>query len=434
MQVLLMNRLISLRRRRLVQIVQKTLVSVFPFMLLTTCILIFSEAVFEPTGFINSLFDIDSWFPYFQLTGRLLSNLVYLLGGITAPLAAYFAAKYTAGSYGRSTGTAGISAFVFSLLINSRELFAVVLNDGDLTRINLPVNFNLFVAILIGCLIGQIFRLSNPLDDQIVDDHYVYRPRTVRPIFLTILLGVVWNWLLSLGTQYNVFSSIQTFLNNLFLNGRGVFQVSINTFWRSVSAWIGNSSPYNELGFLSDSDALTNLNAALENGSTSSIPHLFTDTNLYAAYGDLAGLGGALALIVALLWKSCSQKNQSVGIRSIFPALFNHGVPAMVGIPVFFNVLYLIPFVLVPLVNVLIAAALLALRIMPPAVYPVPNGTPNILHAFVATAGSLRALAVSILLFGLDVLIYLPFVKFDNQLHERIRRQEERGEENEEKN
>lgn len=433
MQIFFINQFLSLRKRLLVQIIQKTLVSVFPFLLLATVVLVFSEAVFKPAGFINSLFGISSWFPYFEVTGRALSNLVFLLGGLTASLVSYFAAKYTAGAYGRSTGTAGISAFIFSLLINSRELFSAGLNDGALTRINLPVNFNLFIAVLIGYVIGQIFRWSNPLDDQLVDDHFVYRPRTVRPIVLTVLLAVVCNLLISLGNHYNIFTSIQTFFSNLFLNGRGVFQVSINTFLRSISAWIGNSNPYNELGFMNDGDALTNLNTALEKGSTSSIPYLFTDTNLYAAYGGLAGLGGTLALIVALIWKSSSLKNQSVGIRSLFPALFNHGVPAMVGIPVFFNVLYLLPFILVPLVNVLLAALFLTLKIMPPAVYPVPDGTPNILYAFVATAGSLRALAVSVFLFCLDVMIYLPFVKFDNRLHERIYQEEEKGEEDEEK-
>ena len=218
--------------------------------------------------------------------------------------------------------------------------------------------------------------------------------------------------------------------SNFFKIGSGVRQVAVDTVLRSVSAWVGNSSVYNEIGFISDPDAIINLNSALGSGTTSSIPKLFTDTNLYAAYGGLAGLGGTLALIVAILWKSASDKDQNIGIRSIFPALFNHGVPAMVGIPVFLNLIYLVPFIVVPLVNVLLAAVLLYFKIVPPAVYPVPAGTPNILYAFVGTAGSIRALTASIALFVLDILIYVQFVKLDNRVHEMLLKEDMDGKEN----
>ena len=46
----------------------------------------------------------------------------------------------------------------------------------------------------------------------------------------------------------------------------------------------------------------------------------------------------------------------------------------MVGIPVLLNLLYVIPFLLIPLVNMAIAALALCLKLMPAAVYPVPDG------------------------------------------------------------
>ena len=52
-----------------------------------------------------------------------------------------------------------------------------------------------------------------------------------------------------------------------------------------------------------------------------------------------------------------------------------------------------------------IAALALCLKLMPAAVYPVPDGTPSLLYAFIGTGGSLRALAVSILCFAVDVLL-----------------------------
>ena len=88
----------------------------------------------------------------------------------------------------------------------------------------------------------------------------------------------------------------------------------------------------------------------------------------------------------------------------------------MVGIPILLNLLYVIPFLLIPLVNMAIAALALFFKLMPAAVYPVPDGTPSLLYAFIGTGGSLRALAVSFLCFALDGALYIPFVRMGNQV------------------
>ena len=409
--------LLSVRERCFIQIVQKTLVSIFPFLLLVTIVVVFSEAVFNERGYLNRLFDISDLLPGFRLLERTISNFAVLLAGLTSPITCYFAAKYTARSYGCNSGTVGITALIFNLIINSQELFTMQINDGALTRINLPVSFNLFLTICTGYLIGQIFRLSSHKDDQIVDENYVYRPRSILPVFICLVIAIILSLIFTIGNKYNVFSIIETYINGFLTVSSDILQSFINTFTRSISAWIGNSKPYHETGFESDTNAIANLNAALTSKGSGNIPHLFSDTNLYAAYGGVAGLGGTLALIVAIICKSSNQKNKNIAIRCIFPSMFNQGTATMVGIPVSFNIIYLVPFIIAPLINVLIAAVLLYFKVIPPAVYPVPSGTPSILYAFVGTAGSVRALVVAIILFTVDIIIYIPFVKLDDYLH-----------------
>lgn len=58
---------------------------------------------------------------------------------------------------------------------------------------------------------------------------------------------------------------------------------------------------------------------------------------------------------------------------------------------------------------------------MPPVVYPVPDGTPSLLYAFIGSGGSLRALAVALTCFALDVLAYLPFVKIHDAIYQEVR-------------
>lgn len=364
------------------------------------------------------LFSVSNWFPGFQLTSQVLSNLSNFTSDLAGPLATYFAGKYTAGHYGRSTGTAGVTALMVSFLISSQGLLMGPLRDGQLSHINLPATTNIFLAIFLGYLIGQIFRLSKASDDQIVNKDFIYQPKTVRPVFLSLLLGVSLNGLLVLGNQYRVFQTIGQFFSSLTVTSHHLLSTFVMGLLNSLSAWVGNSQVFALNSIADDSFALENLTYAVTNHTTTGIPYLYTLTNLYRSYGMVAGVGAVLALLVAILLVSRSQKDKKVSFLSIFPSLFNNGAPFMVGIPVLLNLLYVIPFLLIPLVNMGMAALALCFKLMPAAVYPVPDGTPSILYAFIGTGGSLRALAVSLLCFALDVALYIPFVRMGNQVRE----------------
>ena len=362
------------------------------------------------------LFSVSDWFPGFQLTGQVLFNLSNFTGGLAGPLATYFAGKYTAGHYGRSTGTAGVTALLVSFIVSSQGLLMEPLRDGQLFHINLPATTNIVLAIFLGYLIGQIFRLSKASDDQIVNKDFIYQPKTVRPIFLSLLLGVSLNGLLVLGNQYRVFQTIGQFFSSLTVTSYHLLSTFVMGLLNGLSAWVGNSQAFALNSIADDSFALENLTYAVTNHTTTGIPYPYTLTNLYRSFGMVAEVGAVLALLVAILLVSRSQKDKKVSLLSLFPSLFNNGASFMVGIPVLLNLLYVIPFLLIPLINMAIAALALCFKLMPAAVYPVPDGTPSLFYAFIGTGGSLRALAVSLLCFALDVALYIPFVRLGNQV------------------
>lgn len=314
-----------------------------------------------------------------------------------------------------------MTALLVSLIVGSQELLVGRLNDGQLTRINLPATTNILLAIVLGYLIGQIFRLSKASDDQIVDKDFIYQPKTVRPIFLSLVLGVSLNILLLIGNQYRIFQMIGQSFSFLTKSSHHLLSTFVMGLSSGLSAWVGNSQAFALNSIVDDSFALENLNYAVTHHTTTGIPHLYTLTNLYRSFGMVAGIGAVLALLVAILLVSHSRKDKKVSLLSIFPGLFNNGAPFMVGIPVLFNLLYVIPFLLIPLVNMGIAAVALCFKLMPAAVYPVPDGTPSLLYAFIGTGGSLRALAVSILCFAIDVLLYLPFVRMGNRIRKDLK-------------
>ena len=398
----LVRRFLWFRERGFVQITQKTLVSLFPFFLFSGIIRVISLSVFSELGYINQLFSVSDWLPAFKITGQVLINLSNFLGGLAGPLSTYFAGKYTAGHYGRSTGTAGVTSLLVSLIIGSQELLLSPLNDGVLTRINLPASINIMLAIFVGYLVGQIFRFSRASDDQIVDKDYIYQPKTVRPIFLSLILAIGLNILFVIGEQDNVFLTIRQVTSTFTVTDNHLFSTFMMGLLNTFSAWIGNSQAFALNSIAEDSFALENL-----------------------TYGLVAGIGSGLALLVALLLASTSYKDKKVSLLSVFPSLFNNGAPFMVGIPVLLNLVYLVPFLLAPIINMGIAAVALAIHLMPAAVYPVPDGTPSLLFAFIGTGGSLRALAVSLLCFAVDILIFIPFVRLSNKVQHGLKEEGE---------
>ena len=94
------------------------------------------------------------------------------------------------------------------------------------------------------------------------------------------------------------------------------------------------------------------------------------------------------------------------------------GLPILFGAQVFLNPFFVLPFVFLPVLNMVIASGFIFLHIIPPIVYPVPNGTPGILVPFIGTGGDWWALVLSIALLILDIAVYLPFIKwaFEPQL------------------
>lgn len=73
------------RERGFVQITQKTLVSLFPFLLFSGIIRVISLSVFSEMGYINQLFSVSDWLPAFKTSGQVLINLSSFLGGLAGP-------------------------------------------------------------------------------------------------------------------------------------------------------------------------------------------------------------------------------------------------------------------------------------------------------------------------------------------------------------
>ncbi len=114
----------------------------------------------------------------------------------------------------------------------------------------------------------------------------------------------------------------------------------------------------------------------------------------------------AIALIARR--KKASQRTRALAPLTLVPGLFNINEPAMFGIPIVLNVLLLIPFVAVPVLNLAIAYFATYTGIVPYTRATATWTMPPVISGFLTT-GSIRASILQIILIAMDILIYMMF-------------------------
>ena len=148
-----------------------------------------------------------------------------------------------------------------------------------------------------------------------------------------------------------------------------------------------------------------------EHGTAWGAPFPVTYSGLFDGFGAYGGSGATLGLIIAILLFSKAREQKSIAKLSLAPGLFNINEMVIFGLPIVLNPIYIIPFVLAPIVNILIGyGATCVFKIMPPIAYGVPWTTPGPLVPFLGTGGNLMGLVMGIVCLAVSVLVYAPFV------------------------
>lgn len=124
----------------------------------------------------------------------------------------------------------------------------------------------------------------------------------------------------------------------------------------------------------------------------------------------LGGCGATWALLLALLFFSKRRSNRSLAKIAAIPMIFNINEIMVFGLPIVCNPIFLIPFVLTPIVILFISYFATACGIVPIAVESVEWTTPIFLSGYLAT-GSIAGVILQLVNLVVGVLIYAPFVK-----------------------
>ncbi|WP_024620001.1 PTS sugar transporter subunit IIC [Paraclostridium bifermentans] len=126
------------------------------------------------------------------------------------------------------------------------------------------------------------------------------------------------------------------------------------------------------------------------------------------AFVYLGGSGMILGLIIALI--IAGRRRKDMIALGLAPSVFNISEPVIFGLPIVLNPIYMIPFVLAPVVCSAVAYLAIDMGlVMPVIAAKIPWVTPPILGGFLAT-GHWTGAALAAVNLLISIVIYIPFV------------------------
>lgn len=399
----LMRFSIKVYRSKLAYILRHTLQVMFPIILVGSIAEVLRFTFFSRSGYISTIFSLNQWLPLYTRLGQIMNVIFECTINIIALYAVFFSTKYTLKAYDKEFASGGMIGLLAYLIIAYQAS-----GNGNFSFNTYLVSQGMLLGIIVGYVTGRLLALFNTSNEAAFS-------QLIKPLVIICLLAALINLLLTFFNQLSLPTYVASYITGS-SNQQAFWYVIGMGMLTDIMATFAIGGPFINNPTFTDAPSWANLMHALRTGSAWNAPFKYTDTTIFHSFANFGGSGCVLALIIAILLVSKQRRYRSVSKWSLFPAIFNNHYSMMLGIPILYNPVFFIPFVVAPLVNMLIAGGLLSLNLIPAAVYPVPAGTPAPLIALIGTNGNWGVFVLSLILIMIDVIIYIPFVKVAEQI------------------
>ncbi|MBK4768620.1 MAG: PTS cellobiose transporter subunit IIC [Pantoea sp. Morm] len=402
-----------------------------PFMLIGSFFLIFAYLPIPAWGHLMADLFGDSWRNKLLYPVRATYDIMALISSFG--IAYRLAEKYRT----LDPLTSGAMALVaFVMTIPQQTLFAPVEGaPAQLVTGVLPISLigsqGLFVAIVIALLSTEIYRFVHSRNLVIKMPEGV--PPAVAKSFLALVpgfcvLAVV--LLLRLAVEASPFQDINNLIATVIglpmhhvggtLPGMIFSVLLIGILWT-----LGLHGDAIVLVFIQPvwlSNMSENLEAFQHNQP---IPHIFTQ-QFYDLWIAPGGTGALLGLVIFMLIRARSRQMKQLGKIAAPAALFNISEPLVFGIPLVMNPYLFLPFILTPVLLVIVSwAAMSSGLVAPPAGIALPFTTPIFVSGYLATGGHISGTVLQVVNLTISLVVYYPFFRVWDRLKLREEQQNE---------
>ncbi|CAB3930472.1 PTS sugar transporter subunit IIC/EAL domain-containing protein [Achromobacter insolitus] len=134
------------------------------------------------------------------------------------------------------------------------------------------------------------------------------------------------------------------------------------------------------------------------------------NSTLLGAFVFIGGSGATLSLVAAILVFARSEPLRVLALASLPVALLNVNEILLFGLPLILNPRLLVPFILAPVTNVILALGVVQMGWLPSASTALPLTSPVLFNAYVAAGGGLGGVVLQIVLIAIGTSLYAPFV------------------------
>ena len=399
--------------------------SIMPFMILAGFVIFVNYVILEPTGFMGKVINPGT-LTKLQEIGSSVSNGT--LGVITIIVTASV-------SYHLSQNR-NFNNVLASVLVSLSTLFVVTpfmstfkpegLSESFVVNGVIPVNYTnatgMFVGIIVGLLATDIFiKLSSNKKLQIniagdIPPAVIKSFNVLIPIMINVIIFAVISFLLNLLFKVDFNQLISIIIT------KPLSHVTTSLFGFLFLMCVGNlffgfgihqaviSNP------LLDPFLLQNMQEnMLAYANHQPIPHIINSA-FKDVFGITGGSGNTIALLIAIFIFGRRKDYKDVAKMSFMPGLFNINEPVIFGLPIVFNPVLIVPFVLAPVFSLVTAYLATSAGLINHVVVQIPWTTPPVISAFLATGGDWRAAVLQAVIIIITIFIYLPFLKMDERI------------------
>ena len=374
----------KLNSQRHICAVRDAFILSFPLTMAGSLMVLLNFVLLSPDGFIAKLLRLESFIPNLADYQSIFSPVLKGSVDILSILVVFLIARNVAKTLKADDLLAGLTAVSVYFIIYPDYN---VVNDVN----NLSTKFmgaqGLFVAILVGLLVGEFMAIlskSKKLEIKMPDQVPPAVSRSFKvllPIIIITLSFSILNFMIKKvspgGLHEWVYTVIQSPLTKL---GQNIGSVIVLALLCQVLWAMGIHGP-NTIAAVRDTMFAEAGNANMlyiaEHGTAWGAPYPITYSGLFDAFGAYGGSGATLGLIIAIILFSKAKEQKGIAKLSLAPGLFNINEMVIFGLPIVLNPIYIIPFVLAPIVNIIIGySAVCIFKIIPPVAYGVPWTTP----------------------------------------------------------
>ncbi len=135
----------------------------------------------------------------------------------------------------------------------------------------------------------------------------------------------------------------------------------------------------------------------------------------FDCYTSIGGAGSTLGLLIAILLRHRDNGAKNISRISILPSIFNINEILLFGLPVVLNPVFIVPFILVPVLASVISYFACLWGLVPLAIHDVAWNIPVFIDGYLAT-DSPRGSLLQLFNLVVAIAVYLPFVILDNRL------------------